>query len=223
MIDEHLRYKLTDHLESKAPEHLLKCMNRTWFRYFGPMEYLVFDQEGAITSDLVGLTCDRYNIKRLLAGKDAHTVTGLAEAHIRLTKQVALKLWNDCRAQGLQVSQEDVIFEAAMSQNLMLIYGGSTPAQGLLGYTPRDYYDSESRTLVSHSGALEVSPDPWETTLRLRMMAKSNIIRGIVEERIAKANHSRPQKQSLEDLKVGSSVDLYRAPDRKDQEGWRGP
>ena len=120
MIDEHLRYKLTDHLESKAPEHLLKCMNRTWFRYFGPMEYLVFDQEGAITSDLVGLTCDRYNIKRLLAGKDAHTVTGLAEAHIRLTKQVALKLWNDCRAQGLQVSQEDVIFEAAMSQNLML-------------------------------------------------------------------------------------------------------
>ena len=44
--------------------------------------------------------------------------------------------------------------------------------------------------------------------LRLRMRSKSNMTRAIVEERIAKANHSSQQKQDLSELKPGIDVDL---------------
>ena len=110
---------------------------------------MVMDQEPAAASDLCGMTCDRFSIRRVFAGADAHTVTGLAESHIRLAKLVPLKLHEDCQRQGLEVSKQDIMFEAAMSQNLMLNYGGSTPTQGLFGYSPRDYYDPESKSLVS--------------------------------------------------------------------------
>lgn len=57
----------------------------------------------------------------------------------------------------------------------------------------------------------------------MRLKSKQNVLRTIVEERIAVANHTRPQKLNTQEVKVGEAVDLYRTPDRKDQEGWRGP
>ena len=115
MIDEHIRYKLNDHMTEKTAQEFLHCLTRTWFRYFGPMEYMVMDQEPAATSDLRGVTCDRFSIRRVFAGTDAHAVTGLAESHIRLTKLVALKPHEDCQREGLNVSKHDILFEAAMS------------------------------------------------------------------------------------------------------------
>eukprot|EP00959_Pyramimonas_sp_CCMP1952_P310054 6488549-Pyramimonas_sp.AAC.1 len=48
--------------------------------------------------------------------------------------------------------------------------------------------------------------------------------RAIVEDRIARANRTRAQQHGPQNqLKVGDSVDIYRAPERKDQSGWRGP
>ena len=92
------------------------------------------------------------------------------------------------------------MYEAAMSQNLMMNFGGSTPAQALFGYTPRDYYDPSSDSIVSYKGALENSPDPYETTLRLRMMAKANVTRAVIEDRIARANHSKPHRVAVGEL-----------------------
>ena len=82
----------------------MKQLNHSWLRIFGPMSYLVHDQEGAVTSELVGLACDRYSITRAFAGTDAHTTTGLAEAHIRFTKLIALKLENDCKQNGINTT-----------------------------------------------------------------------------------------------------------------------
>ena len=33
---------------------------------------------------------------------------------------------------------------------------------------------------------------------------------------------TRPQKLDLEAVKIGERVELYRTPEKKDQEGWRG-
>ena len=56
------------------------------------------------------------------------------------------------------------------------------------------------------------------------MHAKQNTLQSVVEQRIARANTSRPQKLDLSKLKPNEDeVDLFRIPDRKDQSGWRGP
>ena len=93
-----------------------------------------------------------------------------------------------------------------------------------MGFIPRDFYDPDNQSLEAHDSSLEASPDPFETALRLRHTAKENILKSIVEERIAKANRTRVQQYGPEqDYKPGAQVDIYRTPDRKDQSGWRGP
>ena len=81
-IDECLRFRLAGRLNSKTPADILHGYIQTWARLFGPMETLVIDQEGGMTSDMASLFCDRYNIKREFGGTAAHTHTGLAERAI---------------------------------------------------------------------------------------------------------------------------------------------
>ncbi|CAK0846103.1 unnamed protein product [Prorocentrum cordatum] len=227
LVDEHIRYKVIGVMKDKTAPEYLRCMGECWIRFFGPMETFVSDQEGALTSDLVGTTLDRYTIKREFAGTDTNkeekSTTGLVESHIRMTKSIALKNEVVAKREGLNISKETLMYEAAMSQNLLLNFGGSTPANALLGYTPRDFYDENSATTMAHKGALEISPDTFESNVRMRLLSKQNVLKTIVEERLAIANKSRPQKLDIERIKVGDKVDLYRTPSKKDQEGWRGP
>ena len=140
---------------------------------------------------------DRYTIKREFAGTDPNkeqkTTTGLVESHIRMTKSIALKNEVMAKKEGLDISKETLVYEATMAQNLLLNFNGSTPANALLGYTPRDFYDSDSATTMAHKGALEISPDTFESNVRMRLLSKQNVLRTIVEERIAVAGRSRPQ------------------------------
>ena len=61
-----------------------------------------------------------------------------------------------------------LIYEAVQAQNHLLTYGGSTPANALLGFTPRDFFDLDSVSSVSYGGALEASPDTFEANVRMR-------------------------------------------------------
>eukprot|EP00959_Pyramimonas_sp_CCMP1952_P277695 5804627-Pyramimonas_sp.AAC.1 len=113
-----------------------------------------------------------------------------------------------------------------MVANWFTNYGGSVPAQGLFGFTPKDAYDPESGTFTSSQSAADMTADPREQRLRLRLMVKSNILQAIIEERIAKANNTRQQTQYaswIDTLKPHDAIDIWRAPARKGQDGWRGP
>ena len=70
---------------------------------------------------------------------------------------------------------------------------------------------------------MEASPDTFEANVRTRIKSKQNVLRTIVEERIATANRTRPRQLDLSKVNVGDKGDLYRTPDHKGQEGWRGP
>ena len=223
IIDEHLRYKVTAQIADRKQETIMRWLLHHWIRYFGPMETLVFDQEGSVTSEAFSRFCDRFSVSRVFSGTDDHTRTGLVERHIFLTRLCALKIFTQCQQEGLAVSKDEIAQEAGMCQNLMISYENATPAQGLLGYTPRDYYTPETTALDSYTGAIESSPDVGERAVRLRLIAKSMIMQGIIEERIARANRTRVEKQDLKALKESDTVDIYRLPDRKDQSGWRGP
>ena len=223
MVDEAIRYKIVEYLIDHTPNTLLSAIMKGWVRYFGPMNIAVMDQEGALVSEISGRFADRLNVTREFAGTDDHTGTGLAERHIMLTRLAGLKLWESCVTDGLEVTKQDCMFEAAMCQNLVLSYDSGSPAQALFGTVPRDYYTLESCTLESHASSLESNPDPFETAVRLRLKGKECVLRAVVEERLAKANATRVQKQDLEQLHPGVKVDIFRLPDRKDQSGWRGP
>eukprot|EP00959_Pyramimonas_sp_CCMP1952_P285187 5962890-Pyramimonas_sp.AAC.1 len=90
----------------------------------------------------------------------------------------------------------------------------------------KDAYDPEAGTLTATQSAMDLTPDPTEQHLRLRLLAKSNLLQAIIAERIAKANNTRQQAQDakwIEALKPHDQVDIWRTPARKDQDGWRGP
>ena len=177
LIDECFKFKVSDWLESRTPATLLSSIMRVWVRIFGPMLILVVDQEGGMVSDMAGRFCDRLSVRRVFAGTDDHTVTGLVERHIMLTRISALKLYEEAKRAGLEVTKQDIMYEATMCQNLVLSYDGGSPAQGVLGYMPRDYYNLDASTLESHMSSRETSPDPFETSVRLRLMAKECVLK----------------------------------------------
>ncbi|CAK0831382.1 unnamed protein product [Prorocentrum cordatum] len=73
--------------------------------------------------------------------EENHPTTRLVESHIFMTKSIVLKNAVVAEKAGLHIAREILVCEAAMSQNLMLNFGGSAPANALLGYTPIDFYD----------------------------------------------------------------------------------
>ena len=63
------------------------------------------------------------------------------------------------------LSPDDVVLEVTMSQNHILEYGGFTPAQALMGHNPRGLYETDTESIVAHSGSTEANPDYFEAYL----------------------------------------------------------
>ena len=66
-------------------------------------------------------------------------------------------------------------------------------------------------------------PDYAETLLRGRLMAKQCVLEGIVQDRLAQAARMHQHKHPEEMLVPGTIIDIFRTPDRKDEDGWKGP
>ena len=148
LIDECLRYAVSVHLQNKTAESLMEAIFYGWIMYFGPMLVIAFDQEGGITSEMVGVMCEKFNITRDLGGSQGHTGASLAERRLAIIKLGAMKTQRGAEAQGLVVRTQDIVTEVTMTTNLMLVYGGVTPAQGLTGVAPRELYDPENKSTV---------------------------------------------------------------------------
>ena len=105
-----------------------------------------------------------------------------------------------------------------MASNTILTYGGATPASALMGVNPRELSEFDSVTELTQSSA-----DPLERSIRQRLIAKSCILKALVELRFTEANRSRPQQVDEVSVIPGSAIDVYRAPDSKAGAGWHGP
>ena len=80
------------------------------------------------------------------------------------------------------------------------------------------------RILATVTGAAETTPAYVEQQIRMRDIAKLNIMRAAEEDRLAKACRSRPMKLDLSGLiPKETPVGLFRVPERKDETGCRGP
>ena len=146
------------------------------------MKCICSDQEGAVISDFVGLLTEKFTMERDLAGSEGHTGASLAERHIQLTQISALKLWHDAKRLRLHPTKRQVVQEAAMCQNLLLNYGGATPAQGPLGYAPTDPYEWNVSGRAAYEGAVHSPEDAGEFAMRMRMAGKDAILKSIGED-----------------------------------------
>ena len=114
-----------------------------------------------------------------------------------------------------------------MVTNEVLYYGGVTPSQALTGTQPPELYDRENQGFSASTGVLQKQPDFIETALRVRLHCKDCTLQAIIEERLAKADKTRVQRHTPEDLarlENGTKIDIWRKIESKsDPVGWRGP
>ena len=136
-----------------------------------------------------------------------------------------LRLYEAFKKAGLNIDYDEICFEACMSQNLLLEYAGGTPQQALTGQEQRGWYRIETSELPldATKGALEERPDIVESMLRKRMLAKQCVIQGVIQDRLAQAQHIHQQQHAPALLLPGTAVDIWRKPEKKSADGWHGP
>ena len=210
----------------KEQDEYFRVFLACWIRYFGAPLTLVSDQEGAVISDMFGRVCEAFTIKRDLAGSDGHTRTGIAERRLGIVKLGALKLYAQAQKQGMRTTQDDCVYESAMSTNSVLVYDSSTPNQAVLGFEPRDLYTIDDDSLCAYKDARSTRPDAIECAMRQRLLAKDCIIQAVIEHRIAESANTKVQQYTPEQISTltpGCQVDIFHEPESKEISGWKGP
>ena len=81
MVDLFTRYTLGVTIKSKHPEQVVKALIKTWIRYFGLMEGLMFDNGGEFSSEWMREVCSRLDIKNYTTGSEAAWQNGINERH----------------------------------------------------------------------------------------------------------------------------------------------
>ena len=228
LIDVATRYKTVTKVTGRDLPTSLHTILHNWIRYFGPMRKLISDQESSIMSHEAAVEFERLNISRQPAGatrgkaQGQHTTTGLVEKHVELVKLSMLKLRADAERQGLEWSYADLAAEASFAQNATLNIGGYTPHMMVVGTLPMPYLDIVAPGIQAFTGANQVNPTVYERALRLRQLALTAATQAIVENRIARAGHTRQHRAPLEDMKPGvTEIEFHR--EDADGLGWRGP
>ena len=126
-VDDCIRYGVSALLSDRTAEVWRHCFFYRWMQYFGPPVCLVSDQEKAILDSKSTSFCERFNINRDFGGSEGHTATGIVERRIQILRITSLKLKDSLARVNLVFADEDIVVEATMSLNSMLLYGGATP------------------------------------------------------------------------------------------------
>ncbi|CAE7220811.1 unnamed protein product, partial [Symbiodinium sp. CCMP2456] len=228
IIDEATRYKAATSVMSKDFQEVTRKMMECWIAVFGPPFQLISDQEQSVMSHEAGRELERLQIERVPKGTTAgqagkqHTGTGLVERHICLLELTMKKVEAELDRQGIAIQPHELARECAMSHNMSLNYGGATPSMAVFGVLPRPFYQEDGNSIMALSGALQTDVTPFERALRIRQTALSMVQAAVAEDRVARANRSRPHQLKLDELIPGTTlVDYYR--EVQGDVGWRGP
>ena len=97
--------------------------------------------------------------------------------------------------------------ECNMAANIILSYGGASPATAVLGTNPRELVEFDGGAVPRQS-----SDDYLERSIRYRSIAKSCILNALIEQRFVQANKTRPQQLDESEVIPGSAIEVWRAP-----------
>ncbi|CAE7721255.1 unnamed protein product [Symbiodinium sp. CCMP2592] len=228
VICEATRLKAAAVVNNKSHTELLGKLCDCWIYIYGAPHQLVLDQETSLMSHEAAHEMERFNIERVPKGTTAgpaaeqHTGTGLVERHVGLMELTMAKLEAEMDRQGVQLRVPELCKESAIAHNQTLNYGGATPCMAVYGVLPRPYYDVDQTTIAQVAGALQTDITPFERALRIRQMALSMVHQAVAEDRIARANRTRPHQLKVGELIPGTTkVDFHR--EVQGDVGWRGP
>ena len=191
-----------------------------WLKIFGVPKLIVSDSEGALGSEEAAIWAERLGTSFKLLPRNSHA--NIVERHHETLRQLIHRIQAQLKNEGITVSIHDVVSEAIMAKNSLLVINGYTPYQAVLGRTPNLLLENESpgiSQLADNLGGKES-----KHASRLREVAVMSMLEGSAKERIARAQKSqtRVAGEQLE-LQVNDMVDVYRTPKTKDNTGWRGP
>ena len=228
IIDETTRFKAATSVMSKDFAEITRKMVEHWFTVYGAPMQLVMDQETGMMSHEAGKELERFGIDRVPKGTTSgdagkqHTGTGLVERHVGLLELTMQKLEAELDRQGIAIMPHELAKECSMAHNQSLNYNGATPSMAVFGVLPRPVYQEDTDNVVAMAGALQTDIMPFERALRIRQTSLSMVQRAVAEDRVARANRSRPHQLRLSELVPGTTlVDYYR--EVNGDVGWRGP
>ena len=220
LCDEATRFSVAEIVSSKEPDELLKAIKHSWIKYFGVPKLFVSDSEGALGSEEAGIWAERIGTSFKVLPRYSHATT--VERHHETLRQLIHRIAAQCKQEGLTISMSDVVAEATIAKNSLLVINGYTPYTAVLGRNPNllGEFERPSVSAVADNAGGRNS----KYAMRLREIAVASMVENSAKERIkrAEAAQTRIASEQLE-LKPNDLVDIYRTPRTKDNTGWRGP
>jgi hypothetical protein len=125
-------------------------------------------------------------------------------------------------AEGLAVSDTEIIAECFWAKNSMLRVHGQSPYAALFGRTPPLLQELEAPTLSATEDGK--GGENSRHIVRMREISLQSIVEGTARERLKRASKTQTRVTGqLAGLQNGDLVDVFRTPSSKDNIGWRGP
>jgi len=220
IVDEAIRYTVVTHVDMKTFDSLEQALRRSWLAQFGPMKVLRIDRERALAHETFGVYCEKVGIVReLVCAADDHTRMSILDRRVRILRAMRPRLADSLAEQGIELQPADEAAELQMACNTQISHNGVSPYMCLYGVMPNDLMDDDVVTCSSEQEGLL----PFFQHQLVRTRAIQAFQEGIHQARLLRAQHGRPRTELQQLYKVGSIVDIFRRPVRKDLTGWRGP
>ena len=196
MIDECTRYSMCTILRDQTPTEICRAMSNCWFRVFQPPRLILADQEGALISDEAGIFLGKHDVQLRTKPTELHAT--MIERHNALLRRLLHIIDDQVEAEGLHITDEDIVAETCYAKSNMLEVGGAHPITAVLGIKPHVLPDFESSSLALTDDYLGSEFAASRGTVRLREIAVRAMIEATARARVDIAHKTRTRRSSLE-------------------------
>ena len=223
LIDDATRFSTADVYSSKDTYHVMEAFYFCWIRTFGPMQTIISDQEGALTSHEFASFLARHDIQVKLKPKNTKAFT--VERHNSIVREGMHRLYDLCVLNCLAVPLRHRLFEVIFFKNAMLQYGGFSPYNSVIGQQPALLPNIENtNTELAEDDRTGHNLGSNRGAVRLRELALEAVQQSCAYSRALRASNSRTREAGqLKELELGQLVDFWRKQPNKEDSGWIGP
>ena len=217
IVDDASHYHVLQSMAGRTTEHVVRALVNGWFRFFGPLENILLDAEGAMKSlDFQEMAAQAGCTMRFVPA-DAHWQLGRAERHGAVAKEIANRI---IVQHGVQTAEEMemVVTMAGFAKNQLIRTAGVAPSQWVFGRSPRipgvlisEGARVEDKQMLSNSKKLQ-------RTELMRLEAMKTFLEIDMSNRLRTAmlRKSRPFRGGFE---IGQRLAYWRVRNTLDGEG----
>lgn len=211
-IDECTRFTQAWLVNSNSSEDLLTALSRGWFKIFQPPSLIICDQEGGLSGDETAVFLERHKVQRKLKATDLHAQ--MVERHHEILRGLLHKIADQCAAEGIRVTADDILTEAVYAKNAIVTIGGHSPHEAVFVTRPHSLLpDLEEKNISVLGDTTGMEHGVNRHSLRLREIALGAMVQATAQARMQLADRSRTRRTGEQlDLTVGSLCRHLSAP-----------